>query len=192
MVRDFHSSLATHIAAFLDEKLACGYRYVAETATLRRFDRFLCQSGYSGEALSRELIERWTAKQPHERPRTHKARLLVIRQLGLYLHRHGIEAYAPDSKLMPMARLEFVPYIFTQEQVRQLLANVDHLPFDPRTPERHVVMPELFRVLYGCGLRAGEVLRLRIADVDLDQGVPTIHQSKFRKDRLVPLRGYKR
>jgi len=45
MVRDFHSPLAAHITAFLEEKLACGYRYVAETAMLRRFDRFLCQSG---------------------------------------------------------------------------------------------------------------------------------------------------
>jgi integrase len=48
-------------------------------------------------------------------------------------------------------------------------------------------MPELFRVLYGCGCRLGEVLRLRVADVDLEQGVLTIRQGKFRKDRLVPL-----
>jgi integrase/recombinase XerD len=187
MVRDFHSPLAAHITAFLEEKLACGYRYVAETATLRRFDRFLCHSGCSGQTLSRELVERWTAKRPHESPRTHKARLLVIRQFGLYLRRHGIEAYVPDSKLTPMTRLAFVPYIFTKEQVRRLLETVDHLPLDPRSPERHLVMPELFRVLYGCGLRAGEVLRLRIADVDFERGLLTIRQSKFRKDRIVPL-----
>ena len=187
MVRDFHSSLATHIAAFLDEKRACGYRYVAETATLRRFDRFLCQGGCSGETLSRDIVERWTTKSSHESPRTHKARLLVIRQFGLYLRRHGIEAYVPDSKLASMTRLEFVPHIFTREQVRRLLESVDNLPFDPRTPERQLVMPELFRVLYGCGLRAGEALRLRIGDVDFERGVLTIRQSKFRKDRLVPL-----
>lgn len=186
MVKDFHSPLAAHITAFIAEKHACGCRFAAETTTLRRFDRFLCQHD-SGETLPRELVERWTAKQPHERPRTHKARLLVIRQFGLYLRRYGVEAYVPDSKLAPMVRLEFVPYIFTQEQVRQLLASVDRLPFDPRSPERHLIMPEFFRVLYGCGLRAGEVLRLRVADVDFEHGVLTIRQSKFRKDRLVPL-----
>jgi integrase/recombinase XerD len=186
MVKDFRSPLAAHIAAFLDEKHACGYRFAAETATLRRFDRFLYQHD-SGERLTRELIELWTAKQPHERPRTHKARLLTIRQFGLYLRRHDLEAYVPDSKLTPMTRLEFVPYIFTQEQVRRLLESVDCLPVDPRSPERHLVMPELLRVLYGCGLRAGEALRLRFADVDFEHGVLTIRQSKFRKDRLVPL-----
>jgi integrase/recombinase XerD len=187
MAEEFHSSLAAHIAAFLHEKRACGYRYAAETATLQRFDRFLCKSGCSDETLSRELVERWTARQPHERPRTHKAKLLVVRQLAMYLRRCGIQAYVPDSKLTPMARLDFAPYIFTREQVRRLLESVDNLPFDPRAPERHLVMPELFRVLYGCGLRAGEVLRLSVADVNVDQGVLTVRQGKFRKDRLVPM-----
>jgi integrase len=47
-------------------------------------------------------------------------------------------------------------------------------------------MPEVFRLLYGCGFRLGEVLNLRVGDVDLNQGVITVRQGKFRKDRLVP------
>src|SRR5438309_2821476 len=47
-------------------------------------------------------------------------------------------------------------------------------------------MPEVFRLLYGCGSRAGEVLKLRIRDVDLNQGIITVRQAKCRKDRLVP------
>ena len=47
-------------------------------------------------------------------------------------------------------------------------------------------MPELLRVLYGCGLRLEEALSLRIRDVDLIQGVLHINDTKFRKDRLVP------
>jgi integrase len=35
-------------------------------------------------------------------------------------------------------------------------------------------------------LRLGEVLRLRVADVDLDRGVLTVRKTKFGKDRLVP------
>ncbi|TAJ76065.1 integrase [bacterium] len=33
----------------------------------------------------------------------------------------------------------------------------------------------------------GEVLKLRVRDVDLNQGIVTVRQGKFRKDRLVPL-----
>ena len=47
-------------------------------------------------------------------------------------------------------------------------------------------MPEVFRLLYGCGFRIGEVLNLRIDDVDLNCGVLTVREGKFGKDRLVP------
>jgi integrase/recombinase XerD len=37
------------------------------------------------------------------------------------------------------------------------------------------------------GFVSGEVLKLRVRDVDLNQGIVTVRQGKFRKDRLVPL-----
>jgi integrase len=187
MSETFHSALAPYFQSFLQEKLACGYRYISEAAQLRRLDRFLCENACSDHALPRALVDRWTTKQPHERPRTHKARVVILRQFAVYLCQRGLSAYVPDSKRMSVVRLDFTPYIFTREQVHRLLESVDHLPFDPRSPERHLVMPELFRVLYGCGLRAGEALRLRVEDVDLGQGVLRIRQAKFRKDRLVPM-----
>jgi integrase len=77
--------------------------------------------------------------------------------------------------------------VFTREEIRGLLLSVDQLPIDPRSRIRHIVMPTLFRVLYGCGLRLGEALRLTVADVDLQRGILTIREGKFRRDRLVPV-----
>jgi integrase len=99
----------------------------------------------------------------------------------------GLSAHIPDSRGTPAIRLDFTPYIFTREQVRRLFEQADRLPIKSRSSERHLIMPELFRVLYGCGLRIGEALRLRVKDVDLDRGVLTIREGKFGKDRLVPL-----
>jgi len=42
-------------------------------------------------------------------------------------------------------------------------------------------------LLYGAGLRLGEVLRLSVADADLPGRLLTIWESKFRKSRLVPI-----
>lgn len=70
--------------------------------------------------------------------------------------------------------------------MRQLLEAVDQLVPTARSPLRHLTMPEIFRLLYGCGLRLGEVLNLRVREVDLDQGILTVRQGKFRKDRLGP------
>ena len=48
-------------------------------------------------------------------------------------------------------------------------------------------MHTLILLLATSGLRISEALRLTLADVDLTAGVLSIHQSKFRKSRLVPV-----
>src|SRR6202011_322661 len=80
----------------------------------------------------------------------------------------------------------FVPRMLSDEELQKLFQAVDTLQPTARSPLRHLIMPEVFRLLYGCGFRVTEVLKLRVRDVDLDQGIITVHQGKFRKDRLVP------
>lgn len=45
----------------------------------------------------------------------------------------------------------------------------------------------LLLLLYGTGMRLGEALRLRLADVDLAQDLIRIRETKFYKTRLVPI-----
>ena len=45
----------------------------------------------------------------------------------------------------------------------------------------------IFAMAYGLGLRVGEICALQVGDVDVQQGVLTIKQSKFGKTRLVPM-----
>jgi integrase len=45
----------------------------------------------------------------------------------------------------------------------------------------------LLSLAYGCGLRAGEVVRLRVGDIDSAQNIIRIVQAKGRKDRHVML-----
>jgi integrase len=45
----------------------------------------------------------------------------------------------------------------------------------------------LLLFLYATGMRLGEALRLRLADVDLTLGTITLRDTKFYKSRLVPL-----
>ena len=71
--------------------------------------------------------------------------------------------------------------------MKTLLQAVDQLPPDNRCPLRHLIMPEVFRLLYGCGMRGGEVTHLTVADVDLVAGIVTVQEGKFHKDRLVPM-----
>jgi site-specific recombinase XerD len=171
---------------FLQEKHACGYTYREQTRVLRQLDKFLMQEGLATCELPRSIARKWLAKKAHESAGTHQQRITVTRQFSRFLLRLGYSAYVSDSTLASRNRSTFVPRMLTDEELRKLFQAVDALEPTARSPLRHLIMPEVFRLLYGCGFRVGEVLKLRVRDVDLNQGIITVRQGKFRKDRLVP------
>jgi site-specific recombinase XerD len=69
-----------------------------------------------------------------------------------------------------------IPLVMSQDETRRLLAVAGSLKV--RT---------LLSLGYGCGLRAGEVVRLKVKHIDRAQSIICVEQSKGRKDRNVML-----
>lgn len=182
----FQSPLAACMEQCLQEKHACGSQYHEPTRLVRRLDDFLCQEGLTTTEFPRSLVHKWVAKQGHASARTHQQRLMVVRQFSRFLVRQGYRASVPDGPRAPREPARFVPRMLTQEAMRTLLQAAATLEPTARSPLRHLMMPEVFRLLYGCGFRLGEVVHVRVRDVDLEQGIITVRQGKCRKDRLVP------
>jgi len=180
------SPLAPLMAQFVQEKRACGYRYDECAGSLRRFDAYLCRQGLQQVELPRALVSPWLAKQPHEAGKTQHVRINMVRQFALYMQRLGLPVDVPDQGTGAKQSKSFLARVLTHDEVRRLLDAADRIEPMASTHLRHLVLPELLRVLYGCGLRLEEALSLRIRDVDLLQGVLHINDTKFRKDRLVP------
>jgi site-specific recombinase XerD len=80
------------------------------------------------------------------------------------------------SEVFHMKEPEKVPLIFSQDETKRLLAMAGCL--------RDRLLLSLG---YGAGLRAGEVIRLRVKHIDSAQSIIRVEQSKGRKDRLVML-----
>jgi integrase/recombinase XerD len=93
---------------------------------------------------------------------------------------------APLPKTIPKISTQFVPYIYTHDEVRRLLEATKSYRNVHRRLEPHTFRVILL-LLYGAGLRVGEALSLRMADVDLTEAVLLIRGSKFYKSRLVPI-----
>src|SRR5579872_752160 len=184
--RDFQSVLAPFMNQLVQEKRACGYSYREPTRLLHRLDDFLVQERLTTRELPRSLVRKWLAKKPHESARTQQQRITLVRHFSKFLLRAGDPAYVPESTLAVRKTRTFVPRMLTDEELGKFFRALDALEPTASSPWRHLVMPEIFRLLYGCGFRVGEVLKLRVRDVDLQQGIITVRQAKFRKDRLVP------
>jgi integrase/recombinase XerD len=73
-------------------------------------------------------------------------------------------------------RQKLLPNVLSKEEVKMILDAVQNI--------KHKTMLSL---IYACGLRCGEILKLRPEDVDVRRGVLIIRQSKGRKDRIAPL-----
>ena len=69
-----------------------------------------------------------------------------------------------------------IPLVMSPDETRRLLAVADNLEI--RT---------LLSLGYGCGLRASEVVRLKVKHIDSAQRIIRVEQSKGRKDRNVML-----
>lgn len=95
---------------------------------------------------------------------------------------------SPLPKIVPKRPLPFKPYIYSQEELRDLLKASDEYE-SPRTILDKTTLRTLLLLLYGAGLRIGEALALTDtnADVDFDTSLLTIRESKFYKTRIVPI-----
>lgn len=71
--------------------------------------------------------------------------------------------------------------ILSNEEVKAILDQIDLISF---TGVRDWLIVQM---LYGCGLRIGECLSLRIQDVDLSEKTVYIETSKNREDSYIPL-----
>lgn len=182
----FHSPLAPLLEQFIQEKRACGYRYDEPARLLALFDQHLCSEAPAPATLPRSLTSGWIDKRPHESAATHQHRVSIVRQFALFMGRLGHAADVPSGSLATKNAANFIPRILTRAEVQRVLCAVDGLTPTAHSPLRHLIMPEVFRLLYGCGFRLNEVLHLRVADVDFNRGVLTVREGKFGKDRLVP------
>ncbi len=98
----------------------------------------------------------------------------------------GYVQYSPLPTTVPKRPQPFQPYIYSQEELRDILKAVGKYE-TPRTALEETTLRTLLLLLYGAGLRIGEALALTRADIDLDTDLLTIHESKFYKTRLVPI-----
>ncbi len=182
----FQSSLHEFINGFIAQKRAVGYKYVTSAWTLYKFDQFCVGQHYTETVITRDLAYAWIKRRPNEALATQQNRAGVLRQLALYMTRLGLQSYVLPPKILPRKQ-HYQPYIFSDTEIAAILSKVDTCHYCSQVPLRHLIMPLLFRLLYGCGLRLSEALNLRLHEVDLKDGVLSINDAKFNKDRLVPM-----
>jgi integrase len=168
--------LARHVA--LHDAL--GFRFRTQRLLLRNFVAFAELQG--DRFISTERVLAWAVEAPS--PEQRRNRLLNVRRFAISMHaedpRH--EVPAADALGRGLFRRK-LPYIYTADEIQQLIAAAASLP--PAGTMRPLTYAMLFGLLAATGMRISEALALRLGDVTEDGLI--VGKTKFHKSRLIPL-----
>lgn len=178
------SALDMAIDIFLAHKRTFGRAYTTEEYILKALRRFV--AGQKANDLSASLFELWCKKQRRLSPNTLRARQFTVRKFCQHRGRNEPQCFVPDP-VFAQRRPFVVPVLITEQQIARMLGVASMLSAPPCSPLRPAVMRMSVVLLYAAGLRRGELVRLRLGDVDARAGVLRICESKFHRTRLVPL-----
>lgn len=145
-----------------------------QTAHIRSCRRFAAWLGHSPETATADDVRGFQAELAgcDISNSTRNAIMTGVKFLfRVTLRRHDLAA-----EIYHLREPQKIPPIMSQDEVARLLAN---------TPS--IKARAMLSLAYGCGLRPGEVIRLRVGDIDSDRGIIRIVQSKGDKDRQVKL-----
>lgn len=178
MVPGSEAALSAHLRALRLEKGLSDRTLDSYRRDLEQLATFLTGRGVVLETASADDIRAFLA-QGEWRPSTRARKTAAIRSFYRAAVLHGLMSADP-SRSLPSPRSENrLPRALTVHEVERMLACPKAGPLGLRDRA-------LLETIYGAGLRASEVLGLRLQDLDLDVGfVRTI--GKGDKERVVPL-----
>lgn len=159
--------------------------YEHDRHTLQIFDEYLCSIDCINPNLTEEQMTGWIRTLNGKSSSVANV-VIVVRIFLEYLRSYGIDSYIPP---IPKVSDDYVPYIFYDDEINRIFSIADTLKMGKSRKNTllHVEYPMILRLMYGCGLRIGETLSLKMRDVDLDIGLLTLKHTKDHKQRLVPM-----
>lgn len=185
--KSFRSSLASSLRRFLDLKRTLGRRYQGEGATLSHWDDFLHRHYPGARKVCAEMFFGWTQELSHLSPTVRRGQQRVVRNWLLFHARDHAGTFIPDLLSFPKPIPAQRPRLVSEAEMALILQAARQLPPSRTNPLRAETMALGLLLLYSCGLRRGELLRLKLSNIDRNQCLLSIVETKFHKSRLVPL-----
>ena len=156
-----------------------------ELCYLRRFDSYVSEQLDSPGHITEDFINEWVGSLSGKSSSVENE-IIVIRQFLEFLKYTGESVAMPS---IPRVHDDYVPYIFSDTELNCIFESADNIVQKDSKADPYLVIefPVILRLLYSCGLRIGETVKINMNDVDLDGGILRLINTKGNKQRLVPM-----
>ena len=186
-MKPFESFLAPHLNDYLTYREGLGYAPQPCTDHLLRFDRYLHQSGADLHSLQPAFFLHMRTQLTLQATSVNHV-LCVTRGFFRFLVRRGIFEKNPLLDIPPLKEEIIVPFIFSPEQIDQLLKTICKSMQRTKTSFlKEFALYMAILLMAQCGMRISEPLHLLKHNYRKEEGTIYIEKTKFSKDRLIPL-----
>lgn len=189
---NYRSFLAFAMIDYLDYLDHLGFSIEEPASILRRIDGFLLEKniGCIQQCDSQFWLELLAQYQDQVKASTFRNWHCTFQKLCRYLVRQGWMTENPVA-MFPIPKSQpYRPYVFSTAELRRFfdfLHKQETRSLYPATTFRFRCRYVLYHLLYACGLRVSEAIRLTVSDYSARQRTLFIKPSKFLKDRLIPI-----
>ena len=183
----FRSHFARGLNDYVTLRQALGCHYAAQAANLRQWDDFMRRHYPKARRVNAQMFADWTKTLSHLKSYIRRRRQCLVRKFLLFEARDQARAFIPDPTTFSKRSEPLHPRLISELEMSRILEVARCVPPSPANPMRAETLRIGLALLFCCGLRRGELERLKLGDIDLEQQLLHIRLTKFYKSRLVPL-----
>jgi len=169
---------------YLEVRHRLGFALQREGAQLTGLAAYAQEHGHSGP-LTTELMVRWAQSSAQASPRQQARRLAIARRLAQFWAAFAPATQVPPPGLLGSSGSVRRAYIYSPEQIRDLLAAAGRLPGPPAW--RGLIFKMLLGLLACTGMRVSEALQLQRQDLDRAQARLHLRHTKGGQSRYLIL-----
>ena len=175
--------LTEELERYLTIRRSLGFDLGTSARILRRFIEFADKQGT--DHITTNLFLQWKGGFGKANRETWANRLGVVRIFAQWLNGIDSRNEVPPRSLIPNRYLRSRPYIYSEQEIKHILAEAERLP--SLNGIRGITYSTLFGLIAVTGLRVSEAIALDEDDVDLLHGVLTVRCGKSGNARLAPV-----
>ena len=181
----FTGPMGEKMKQHIELRRAMGYIYKAPEFTLDAFDQYLKLNHPHCQTISRNMITGYLEITKKNLPLSRAAHLTHLRQFCRFLFQFDVNTYIPEKGLLPPGKVQVRPHIFTEDEVISVMVQAKKLNVKNKLlPHTYIT---IIGLLWTTGMRVGEVVNLKINDIDLINERLYVRETKFFKSRMIPL-----
>lgn len=183
---DFKSIFKAELNNFISYKRSLGYDYQGEISRLKYIDTILFELKLKNKNIDKEIFYELT-KRNNMKEANYARQYGVTKDFCKFLISNEYKnIYYKDKKFNIINN--YKPVIFNDNEIDRLFDTMDkykNLHKNKKSYSLYYTYSVFFRLIYACGLRVSEGIKLNIDDIDFNENTIKIIDSKRHISRIV-------